>query len=116
MKRKLLLIFAVVLVMTALCSCRKNANNDSQNESTTPVEAIPENEENGFSGGLLEESDDVYVNNQENTQPVEEPTRQTMPENQEDANDAASGSGGIPYVSGDSDLLEPPADSSAGVL
>ena len=116
MKRKLLLIFAVVLVMTALCSCRKNANNDSQNESTTPVEAIPENEENGFSGGLLEESDDVYADNQENTQPAEEPTQQTMPEQQGEATDTTSGTSGIPFVSGDSDLLEPPADSSAGVL
>lgn len=118
MKRKILLIVTFTVVALITCSCRKNETVDSQQITTAPVgtEENVNNSASGFPGELLEESEDTNSETTEDAKNDSDMNEEIMPDSVEQNSQDQSTGGGIPEYSGESDLLEPPANSSAGVL
>jgi len=119
MKKRWMIAALLIVMVCSLAACRKQPAQLPQEETTLPAEAETqqteteqtqdEKDDPGFSGGILEgdpAGEDVQ----------QEPTSETAPTPTETEPEATTSGGGIPYYSGEEDLLEPPANSSAGEL
>ena len=115
MRRVIQLLMITGIIITCMAGCKKQQKQVVLEtvETTEVTEVTIATENAGFEGEELQEPEE------EETKAVEEISDnvETLPKETEDTKPGETFPGnGIPYHSGDDDLLEPPANSSTGEL
>ena len=114
MKKYCIMGALLIVILICLIAGKKNTIDKVQEQTTDLAETeatIHEraDDHSGFAGNVLEDEMPETDTVDQTSEPTSDATVETEPEETTPGN-------GIPYDSGEGDLLEPPANSSAGVL